>query len=111
MANMDVTEQWIRKFNDQNAVYGNVWADRYDEIEWRMGELQQRCAPDGDRSVHALRVAGLADYRAWLEAEAAKDAVDNIPFRDEAELFSPHYWANKAKYSAAMAAAAQRKAA
>lgn len=92
---MDKSETWIRRFADQNSVYANVWADRYSEIEQRMSQLQNDVGEKGARRA-------LLDYRNWLEAEAARDPIDNIPFRQEAELFSPFYWANKAKYEEAM---------
>jgi hypothetical protein len=98
---MDVTELWIRRFAEQNAIYGIVWADRYNEIERRMWQFQQEAALD--------RGEALATHAAWIEAEAARDPVDNIPFRREAELFAPFYWANKERYAQAMAA--EKKAA
>ncbi len=91
---MDNTERWIRRFAEQNAAYAITWSDRYDEIEHMMAALQQSAALD--------RAAALGAFRVWLEQEAARDAEDNIPFRQEAELFSAFYWANKAKYAAAM---------
>ncbi|MGX5828554.1 hypothetical protein [Mesorhizobium sp. 43Arga] len=46
-----------------------------------------------------------ADFHAdWIEAEAATDMVDHVPFRDQALLFASIYWANRAKYDAALAA-------
>lgn len=87
---MDTSEIWIRRFADQNAIYANVWADRYNEIEQRMAALQL-----------ADRKTGLQEHLDWLEVEAARDPIDNIPFRQEAELFSPFYWSNKAKYEEA----------
>lgn len=90
---MDVTERWIRRFADQNDAHSVVWADRYLEIEERMSWLQQ--ATSEDRNFIKL-------YQRWLEDKAAKDSVDNIPFREEAELFSPFYWSNKRKYEEAM---------
>lgn len=91
---MDNTERWIRRFAEQNAAYAITWSDRYGEIEHMMAALQQAAATD--------RAAALGAFRVWLEQEAARDVVDNIPFRQEAELFSAFYWANKAKYAAAM---------
>jgi hypothetical protein len=91
---MDLTEVWIRRFADQNAAYSVIWADRYGEIEKQMSWLQS--SAHADRS-HIIRL-----YRGWLEQESAKDIVDNIPFRQEAELFAPFYWSNKTKYSSAM---------
>ena len=92
---MDLTERWIRRFAEQNDAYSITWADRYCEVEERMARLQ-----DGDR------VKALDSHRRWIEHEAAKDAVDNIPFRLEAELFSPFYWSNKAKFQKAIEEAA-----
>ena len=98
-SHMDLTEIWIRRFADQNNVYASVWADRYSEIEMRMALFQKMATADVD----GARKLALHMLQGWLEKEAAKDAVDNIPFRLEAELFAPFYWANKAKYDAAMA--------
>jgi hypothetical protein len=91
---MDVTERWIRRFSEQNTAHSITWSDRYLEIENKMFDLQWQS--NLDRS-------GAADlHRKWIEREAAKDSIDNIPFRQEAELFSPFYWANKEKYTKAM---------
>lgn len=91
---MDITEQWIRRFDEQNTAYSITWSDRYLEVEERMAHLQFGATRD--------RVAALESHVAWIEAEAAKDTIDNVPFRLEAELFSAFYWANKAKYAEAM---------
>ena len=88
---MDKTERWIRRFAEQNAVYSITWADRYPEVEGRMSAFQIDAAYD--RKHAALH------HRVWLEAEAAKDTADHVPFRQEAELFAAHYWANKEKFS------------
>jgi hypothetical protein len=90
---MDDTERWIRRFAEQNTAYAITWADRYNEVEKNMRALQVWAATD--------RVGAIERYRDWLEDEAARDPIDNIPFRQEAELFSPFYWSNKAKYDAA----------
>jgi hypothetical protein len=87
---MDPTEKWIRRFAEQNSAYAITWADRYNDVESRMRALQIEAAHD--------RAGALERYRDWLLAEAALDPIDNIPFRQESELFSPFYWANKAKY-------------
>ena len=94
---MDLTERWIRRFAEQNDAYSITWADRYGEVEERMGLLQSSIGSGVDRE------SVLASHRLWIEREAARDAKgDNIPFRQEAELFSPFYWANKAKFQKAM---------
>lgn len=93
---MDETELWIRRFAEQNMAYSIIWSDRYQEIENHMADFQIRSITD--------RKGALAQHQEWLEREAAKDAVDNIPFRMEAELFSAHYWANKEKYERDVAA-------
>lgn len=92
---MDLAEVWIRRFADQNAAYGVVWADRYAEVERQMEDLQQG-------TVFGERRSATVQFQDWLHQQSAKDPVDGIPFRQEAELFCPFYWANKAKYSAAM---------
>ncbi len=92
---MDLTEKWIRRFAEQNTAYSMSWADTFGEIEDAMAKFQ--IASVGHRA------EAIADYRRWIEEKAALDPVDNIPFRQEAELFSPFYWANKAKYAEAMA--------
>ena len=89
---MDRTEKWIRRFAEQNTAYAITWSDRYNEVELHMRELQVQASIN--------RANALMHYRDWLETQAAFDTVDNIPFRQEAELFSPFYWANKAKYDA-----------
>lgn len=94
---MDLTERWVRRFAEQNAVHSLTWSDRYLEVENRMFAFQQEAAKD--------REAALANHVAWIEAEAATDQADHIPFRREAELFSAFYWANKEKYTEAMARA------
>jgi hypothetical protein len=94
---MDLTELWIRRFAEQNSAYGIIWSDRYSEVEDHMAQLQQAAAED--------RGAALARHAAWITEEAARDQVDFIPFRLEAELFAAFYWANKARYAKAMDAA------
>jgi len=94
---MDKTETWIKRFADQNAAYNVVWADRFSDIEDQMAILQAAAA-SGNKS------KGLANYLGWLKGESAKDCIHGIPFRLEAELFSPFYWANKEKYAKDMAA-------
>jgi hypothetical protein len=98
-AEMDLPERWIRKFTMQNRQWSIVWADRYLEIEQHMFDFQMM-ALGGDRKGAA------AFHLDWLEAEATKDPLDHIPFRDQAALFASLYWANRAKYDAAFKAAA-----
>lgn len=95
---MDLTEQWIRRFAEQNDAYSIAWSDRYLEVEARMAVLQFESQSD--------RVGAARDYFDWITAEAARDPIDNIPFRQEAELFCPFYWSNKARYAQAVAQAA-----
>lgn len=94
---MDITERWIRRFAEQNAIYSITWGDRYCEVEARMAGFQIDAAHD--------RTHAAAHHLHWLTQEAAKDPIDNIPFRQEGELFAEFYWANKEKYSKAMAEA------
>jgi hypothetical protein len=91
---MDLTEKWIRRFADQNAAYMVVWADRYNEVEEHMEKFQLLSCSD--------RRAAARNHREWLKARMAEDKKNGIPFREEAELFSPFYWSNKAKYETAM---------
>lgn len=91
---MDIAEIWIRRFAEQNAAYAITWADRYKEVEEQMSEFQLLSSIDWKD--------GAAFHKRWLEARMAEDPKDGIPFREEAELFSPFYWSNKAKYEAAM---------
>jgi hypothetical protein len=79
----------------ENAVYSATWADRYREVESVMADFQIN-------TVRSTRYGAAEGHRVWIETEAARDPVDNIPFRQEAELFTAFYWANKAKYSEAM---------
>jgi hypothetical protein len=95
---LDVPEEWIRRFNNQNAIYFGIWADRYGDIESRMALFQQTACDDFEDG----RMMAIGFLKKWIEDEAAKDAFDHIPFRLEAELFAPVYWANKAKYDEAM---------
>ena len=95
---MDTSEKWVRRFAEQNTAYSISWTNRYLEVEQRMHEFQVE-------SVYN-RGAALTRHMTWLTDEAARDPVDNVPFREEAELFTPFYWANKAQYAAAMAAEA-----
>lgn len=87
---MDDAEKWIRRFADQNTVYSIIWSDRYNEVEEEMSKFHILAATDRQLAADNLAT--------WLVAEARRDPVDCIPFRQEAELFSVHYWANKAKY-------------
>lgn len=93
--NMDLTEIWIRKFAEQNAVYSAVWADTYKEVEGHMADFQ-------DIVAEGHRADATAMHYKWLVKQMGKDPIDNIPFRLQAELFSPFYWAEKAKYDEAM---------
>lgn len=95
---MDMTEIWIRRFADQNVVYASVWADRYREVERGMSCFQRIALGYGSNP----RKAALEMLRRWLDREIARDPKDNIPFRQEAELFAPFYWSNKEKYEDAM---------
>ncbi len=101
---MDESEIWIRRYSDQNTAYGVVWSDRYDEVETHMADLQTITAAGG-------RKEALEAYMGWLMEEAGRDRIDGIPFRLEAELFSPFYWANKQKYKEAMSAKKLQQAA
>jgi hypothetical protein len=92
---MDLTESWIRRFAEQNAIYSITWSDRYLEVERRMADLQTQAAAD--------RNDALKYHVDWIIREAERDPLDNVPFRQEAELFATFYWANKEKYSVAMA--------
>lgn len=94
---MDLTERWIRRFFEQNAVWRLTWADRYREVENTMEDFQFGV-------IRADRVREAEAHHAWIVAEAARDPIDNVPFRREAELFAAFYWANKEKYAEAMAA-------
>ncbi len=93
---MDTIEKWIRRFAEQNATFTITWADRYPEIEERMYRFQIMA---NDRRHFAAEA-----HKNWIELEASNDKFSNIPFRQEAELFSPFYWANKAKFEKAMRA-------
>jgi hypothetical protein len=84
---MDLTERWIRRFALQNRQWSTCWYDRYRR----------------DRAAHVRisdpRLAGRPRRRhpqhaAWIEAEAAQDADDHIPYRQEAALFANIYWSN-----------------
>ncbi|MGB9151593.1 MAG: hypothetical protein WCD70_00720 [Alphaproteobacteria bacterium] len=98
---LDIAEQWIRRFAEQNDAYSITWSDRYSEIEKHMYDFQLA-------SMTGSRQDALSRHRDWIEAEAAKDPKDSVPFRLEAELFTAFYWANKAKYQVAMTAEAER---
>ncbi len=92
---MDITEQWIRRFDEQNTAYSITWTDRYREVEQHMSDFQILAATD--------RPAALTAHLTWLDERAGEDPDDHVPFRQEAELFAAFYWANKEKYSKAMA--------
>ena len=98
---MDTTELWIRRFAEQNEAYSLSWSDQYNDVERHMAEFQS-IVMAGDRE------GAIYFHRDWLEAEAANDPKDDIPFRLQAELFTGFYWVNKAKHQAAMEAEAQR---
>lgn len=87
---LDLTEQWIRRFDEQNAIWRLTWSDRYREVENHMADFQKLATHD--------RPGAANFHRQWLEKISKKD----IPFRQEAELFATFYWANKKKYQAAM---------
>ena len=91
---MDISEKWIRKFAEQNAAYMVVWSDRYHEVEAWMEEFQVLSCVD--------RWASAKAHERWLLGKMTEDSLDGIPFREEAELFSPFYWSNKAKYEKSM---------
>jgi hypothetical protein len=100
---MDVAEIWIRKFAQQNAAYSIVWSDYYDQIERHMSDFQHDVYQTNRRD-------GLLRHRDWLEAEAAKDAADHVPFRRQAELSTQFYWHNRERHQEAMRAEAERVA-
>ncbi len=91
---MDDREKWIRRFTEQNAAYSITWADSYDDVEQQMEAFQIKAT----RDPHGASVM----HRAWLELQMALDPKDQVPFRQEAELFSPFYWSNKDRYAKAM---------
>jgi hypothetical protein len=91
---MDLTERWIRRFAEQNAIYSITWSDRYGEVEQHMHDFTLAALED--------RQTGADMHVNWLKKEAGKDPVDFIPFRREAELFAGFYWSNKEKYAEAM---------
>jgi hypothetical protein len=91
---LDDAERWIRRFADQNAAWAVSWSHRYLDVENFMAAFRPLAARN--------RAEAAAQHVAWIGAEAARDPVDLIPFRDEAELFSPFYWTNKRRYEAAM---------
>ena len=93
---MDLTERWIRRFALQNRQWSTCWYDRYGEIEQHMFEFQIR-ALQGDRS------GAIQEHAAWIEAQAAQDADDHIPYRQEAALFANIYWSNRRRYEAEFA--------
>ena len=95
-SSMDLTEKWIRRFADQNSVFAVAWADSYQEVEAHMADFSGISMVD--------RAAAGEIHHHWVKTQAAKDPIDNIPFRQEAELFSAFYWANKEKYSKEMMA-------
>lgn len=100
---LSLTEVWVRKFVDQNTIWALIWTSRYNEIEYRMSMLQERSSYD--------RAGALQEHLDWLTRECARDVVDNVPFREEAELFEPFVAANKREYAKAMAFAEQEAAA
>jgi hypothetical protein len=91
---MDQAEVWIRRFAEQNEAYSITWADNYTGVENFMAGFQRMGCND---RAQAARI-----HMEWLAEEAAHDEVDNITFLEQAEMFAPFYWANKAKYTAAM---------
>lgn len=92
---LDLAERWIRKFAEQNAAYSVVWSERYHEVEEQMAVFQSVAMVD--------REAATIIHGKWLSGLMKADPIDGIPFRQEAELFAPFYWANKARYEKAMA--------
>lgn len=94
---MDVTERWIRRFAEQNAVYSITWANSYLEVETRMADFHYEVSTIGPK-------AAAERHAHWIAERAENDWIDNIPFRQEAALFAPFYWANKQRYSSEMAA-------
>lgn len=99
---MSLAEIWVRKFTDQNTIWALVWTSRYNEIEYRMSQLQFRSSYD--------RAGALQEHMDWLNRECARDPIDNVPFREEAEHFEPFVAANKRAYAKAMAEAEQEAA-
>jgi hypothetical protein len=65
-----------------------------------MFEFQIR-ALEGDRS------GAIQEHAAWIETQAAQDADDHIPYRQEAALFANIYWSNRRRYEAEFAEAAK----
>ena len=92
---VDEIERWIRGFADQNTAYAAVWRLRYPAIEKHMAAMQTETYEKGRKSA-------LDRHRAWLEEEASRDPIDNIPFREAAEELAPFYWRMKRDHQAAM---------
>jgi hypothetical protein len=57
------------------------------------------------RALRGDRAGAIKDHAAWIEAEAAQDAGDHIPYRQEAALFANIYWSNRRRYEAEFAEA------
>jgi len=56
---------------------------------------------EGDRS------GAIQEHAAWIEAQAAQDGDDHIPYRQEAALFANIYWSNRRRYEPEFAQAAK----
>lgn len=97
----DTVEYWINRYFQQNVIWANVWADRYNHVESAMADLQNDCATTG-------RKAAMEKYMRWLQSDAVTQGT-GIPFPDEAEVFSALYWKNKRVYDDAVKAEKEGK--
>jgi hypothetical protein len=59
------------------------------------------------RALQGDRRGAIAEHLAWIEAQAAEDSDDHIPYRQEAALFANIYWSNRRRYDAQVAAGAR----
>jgi hypothetical protein len=57
------------------------------------------------RALQGDRADAIREHAAWIEAQAAQDADDHIPYRQEAALFANIYWSNRRRYEAEFAKA------
>lgn len=90
----DEAARWVGIFDAQNAAHTAIWTGRYDEIESHMASVVECAMVDG--------MASAANkHRDWLEAKMGDG--NGIPFIEEATMFSPIYWTNKARFNASVA--------
>lgn len=86
---------WLRRFQEQEPNWLEIWSDRYQLVETAMLRLRDECEKLGRRTA-------LERHLAWLQSPDITDRTD-VPFRREAVAFRQRFDELVEAYTGAMA--------